>query len=124
MRIRTSAARLLVAISLLGGVAACGMTDFPSYIAGIENSQQTIAPGAQSAPLTVQVKDQDGEPLSGVVVNYEIKSGAGSLSAPSATTNDDGKASVTFTAGTTTGTTVINATVAALGAVGFNVIVK
>jgi hypothetical protein len=124
MRIRTSAARLLVAISLLGGAAACGMTDFPSYIAGVENSQQTIAPGAQSAPLTVQVKDQDGDALSGVVVNYTIRSGAGSLSAPSATTNDDGRASVTFTAGTTTGTTVIDATVATLGAVGFNVIVK
>jgi hypothetical protein len=124
MRIRTSAARLLVAISLLGGAAACGISDFPSYIAGVDNSQQIIAPGAQSAPLTVQVKDQEGAPLGGVVVNYEIKSGAGSLSAASATTGDDGKASVTFTAGTTTGVTIVNATVPALGSVGFNITVK
>ena len=124
MRIRFSAVRLVAAVSLLGGLAACGISDFPSYISGVENSQQTIAPGAQSAPLTVQVKDQEGAPLGGVVVNYEIKSGAGSLSASSATTNDDGKASVVFTAGTTTGVTIVNATVPALGSVGFNINVK
>lgn len=124
MRIRSSAVRLVAAVSLLGGLAACGISDFPSYIAGVDNSQQTIAPGAQSAPLTVQVKDQEGDPLGGVVVNYEIKSGAGSLSATSATTNGDGRASVTFTAGTTTGVTIVNATVPSLGSVGFNITVK
>jgi hypothetical protein len=57
-----------------------------------------IAQGASvSAPLIARVVNQSGAPLSGKIVNFFFALGSGSLSAPSATTNSSGYASVTLT---------------------------
>ena len=72
-----------------------------------------ISQGASvSVPLTAQVVNQNGAPLSGVKVDFFFASGAGTLSAPSATTNSLGYASVTLTVTNFTGSLQVNACVA------------
>jgi hypothetical protein len=116
MRIRVSALRMLAGLSLLGALNAC-TEPLPTYLANAAGGTQIVAPGAQAAtPLTVSVKDHEGEPMEGVEITWAIKSGAGSISSPTSTTDGDGMSSVTYTAGTTLGLTVITATVPALGA--------
>jgi hypothetical protein len=119
MRTRFSSLRALAGIALLGTLGGCVFTTptIPAYLANTSGANQTIAPNAQAAkPLTVTVRDQDGNKLSNVEVAWTIKSGSGSLSAASSTTNGDGEASVSYTAGASTGSTVIIATVPELGA--------
>lgn len=128
MRIRVSALRSMIGLSLLVAVNACDFTSPPSaeYLANTAGGVQTVAVGAQAAtPLTVTVRDTDLDPIKGVTVLWKITSGGGSLSAGSSTTNGDGVTSVTFTAGTAAGTTNIAATVPGLGAtVGFTITVQ
>ena len=59
----------------------------------------------------VTVRDQDGNPMENVT-----KSGGGTLSASESTTNGDGQASVSYTAGASTGSAMIMAEVPVLGA--------
>ena len=119
MRIRFSAVRSLAGIALLSTLGGCIFTspDIPAYLANTSGSLQTVAPNAQAAqPLTVTVKDQDGNKLENVTVVWSIKSGAGTLSATETSTNDDGQTSVSYTAGASTGSTTIIAEVPTLGA--------
>jgi hypothetical protein len=128
MRIRVPARRILMGLSLVGGLAACefGMTSVPSYLANTSGSQQVVAPGAQAPkPLVVTVKDQDGDAIDNVDVIWSIDQGAGTLSSTSTSTSGSGQASVNYTAGTTVGTTLISARVPSLGAaVSFTITVK
>ena len=119
MRIRFSALRALAGIALLSTLGGCIFTspDIPAYLANTSGSNQTVAPNAPAAkPLTVTVKDQDGNVLENVTVQWSIKSGSGTLSATETTTDGDGQASVNYTAGASTGSTVILAEVPVLGA--------
>jgi hypothetical protein len=50
-------------------------------------------------PLVVRVEDPDGNPLSGVTVNFAVTSGGGSVSPTSAVTNSSGQASTVLTLG-------------------------
>ena len=116
MRIRVSPLRILAGLSLIGALSAC-TEPTPVYLANTAGGTQTVAVGAQApTPLTVTVQDYNKDPKEGVEIIWWIKSGAGSISATSTTTNDDGVSSVTYTAGATAGTTVITASVPALGA--------
>ncbi len=128
MRIRFSAVRALVGISLLSGLSACIFTspETPAALTRVSAGEQTIAPNATApVPLMVSVRDQDGDPAEGVTINWVIQSGNGTLSATQTSTDDDGQTSVTFTAGAATGTTVVRAIQPVLGAaVGFNIIVQ
>ena len=128
MRIRFAALRSLAGIALLSTLGGCIFTspDIPAYLANTSGSLQTVAPNAQAPqPLTVTVKDQDGNKLENVTVVWSIKVGAGSLSATETTTDGDGKASVMYTAGASTGDMTILAQVPELGAaVAFVVTVK
>jgi hypothetical protein len=128
MRIRETVLRVLIGLSLMGGLSACDLSSLtnPEYLANTGGGVQTVAIGAQAAqPLTVTVTNMNRDPLKGVTVNWAITSGGGSLSATSTATNGDGVTSVTFTAGATAGTTVIAASVPSLGAaVGFTMTVK
>ncbi len=51
------------------------------------------------SPLVVKVSDAQGNGVSGITVNWEVTSGAGTLSAASATTDAGGQASVTYDLG-------------------------
>jgi hypothetical protein len=118
MRIRFSI-RALAGIALLGTLGGCIFTSpkVPAYLANTSGSNQTVAPNAAvPQPLTVTVRDQDGNKMDDVTVEWSIKSGGGTLSATETSTNGDGQASVSFTAGATTGNTTILAQVPALGA--------
>jgi len=78
----------------------------------------TVSGGGQDArtllalddPLVVRVTDADGAAVSGVTVTWSV-TGGGSLSSSTSTTNAQGRASNTFTAGPALGTSTIRATV-------------
>ena len=128
MRIRFSAVRALVGVSLLTGLSACIFTN-PTTVAEIVRTSPAVDSVAVNAtvatPLTVVIRDQDGEPKENVQVMWTIKSGSGTLSAATTETDGDGETSVTYTAGASTGTTVVLATQPALAAsVGFTIKVK
>ena len=128
MRIRFSAVRALVGVSLLTGLSACIFSS-PTTIARIVRTSVAIDSVTTNAtvaqPLSVEILDQDGNPKENVSVNWTIKTGSGSLSAATTETNGDGKTSITYTAGATTGTTVVLATQPSLAAsVGFTIKVK
>jgi hypothetical protein len=119
MRIHFSAVRSLVGIALLGTIGGCIFTspDIPAYLSNTSGSLQTVAPNAAAAqPLTVTVRDQNGNKMENVTVEWSIKVGSGTLSAAESTTNGDGQASIGYTAGATTGNTTIIAQVPELGA--------
>lgn len=72
-----------------------------------------IAQGASvSVPLTAQVVNQNGAPISGATVDFFFAFGSGSLSAPSAVTNSYGYATVTLTLTNFTVNFQINACIA------------
>jgi len=91
----------------------------PASVAAVSGADQTVAVGGALAPLVAEVKDQWGNPLSGITVNFAITAGSVNLGASSATTNSNGRAQVTATLGTTAGTVTISATVSGLTPVVF-----
>ena len=127
MRIRLTAVRALVGVSLLTGLSACIFTS-PTVAPDRERTskaEQTVAPSTTVTPLSVTVRDQEGEPMENVTIVWSIKSGSGTLSATTTETNDDGDASISFTAPASAGTNVVVATQPALGAtVAFNIKVQ
>ncbi len=64
-------------------------------------------------PLVVKVTDRFGNPKSGVTVAW-VRTGFGTLSAPSTTTGTDGQTSVTYAFGTRVGTETVTASVAGI----------
>ena len=79
----------------------------PGNIA-VSLDSQTIASGG-TTKVNADVLDINGNRASGMIVNFSVLSGLGSLSSPTAKTDSNGKASVVFTAGAATGNTVIQA---------------
>ena len=61
---------------------------------------------ALNNPFIVEVRDQDGDALSGVAVTFAVTGGGGTLSATSVTTDASGRASSTLTLGATATNTV------------------
>ena len=73
---------------------------------GMKGTVGQMAPGA----LVVKVTDKGKKnPVSNVIVRWELISGTGSLSATQATTNDNGEASVRFTFGNDAGPRLVRA---------------
>ena len=86
-------------------------------LAVVSGNNQTAYVNAQfTQPLVVKVTDVNNTPVPGVQVAFSIVSGGASLSAGSATTDGSGQASVTVTAGPTTGTVSISASYSSLNA--------
>jgi uncharacterized protein (TIGR03437 family) len=72
----------------------------------IINSNQLL-----TAPLVVQLTNPNGTPMTGATVNFALASGAGFVTPASATTDQNGRASATFTApftGNSPGTFVLS----------------
>jgi uncharacterized protein (TIGR03437 family) len=78
------------------------------------NNQQAVVGTAFAQPLIVQVNNQS-QPVQGAVVNFTVKSGNATLSSSSATTDAQGQAQVTVTAGDTQGQITISAAVSGSG---------
>lgn len=71
------------------------------YVSGA--SQTGIAGQALGQPLVVRVEDAAFMPVQGVVVNWQVLEGGGSIAAATSITDASGEASMTFTVGTTVG---------------------
>jgi len=67
--------------------------------------------GGKGTSITASVSDANKNPNSNIDVRYEIISGEGSLSDEIMGTNEDGTASVTFTAGDTPGVVTVRGTI-------------
>jgi hypothetical protein len=69
-------------------------------IAAISGTNQRAPAGeALPLPVTVQIKDETGKPAAGLLVEFVISSGGGSVSTPAVTTDADGRASVSWMLG-------------------------
>ena len=72
----------------------------PTGMAKVSGDEQEAAAGAAlSEPLVVVVRDQNNNPLAGAEVTFAVTSGGGTLSAPTATTDENGRAAGTLTLG-------------------------
>lgn len=117
-----------MAVSLLFA-AACDDDDDPfvpvvTTITMTSGSPQTVARNATSQPLTVTVRDQNGDPISGRTVNWTVATGGGTLTSTSSVTNAQGVATMTYTAGATAGAATVTASVGTLAPVTFNITVN
>jgi hypothetical protein len=73
------------------------------------NNQTVAAGGSVSAPLVVRTVDQNGTPRSGMIIEWTLTSGEGTLSAPSSVTNSSGQAQVVYTSGGSAGEASVRA---------------
>lgn len=103
MRIRSS---LAVLLALAAFAVAC---DSPTgsreqILANLElvsgDAQQAVVGTALPNALVVRVTDDKGKPIQGLVVNFRVTSGGGTVFAGSAATNKDGLAQERWTLGT------------------------
>lgn len=67
------------------------------------DSQQAPAGAPLLEPIRVLVRDPNNGPIAGLVVDFTVEAGNGSVNPTSATTGADGKASAVWTVGTTAG---------------------
>jgi len=111
------------ALSFLAALAACEDDQAPpSPPAAVEivsgDAQYTKKGTKLEDPVVVRVTDDKGAPASHMTVHFAVIEGGGSLSKGAATTNDQGRASVTWTVGPATGTNRMRVTVSENSALG------
>jgi hypothetical protein len=90
----------------------------PTTVTASGNSQTGTVGAALAAPIGVTVLDQDGDPMSGVVVTFAVTGGGGTLGSLTATSNSSGVATTTWTLGTVAGTNNNTATATVPGYAG------
>ncbi len=78
------------------------------------NNQSGLVGQALASPLTVEVTDVNGNPVSGTVVTFAATAGGGSVNPASATSSSTGLASTTLTLGAGAGTNTVTASSGAL----------
>ena len=102
--------------AIVSGDATTGAEDLvPTTIVEVSGDNQTGTVGtALSDPFVVEVRDQDGDALSGVAVAFAVTGGGGTLSATNVTTNASGRAQSTLTLGSSTGTNSVRASVSGI----------
>ena len=88
----------------------------PGFLFKISGDGQQGPPNTVLAhPFTIQVRDQDGNPLGGVEVTFAVTAGQGTLSATKTTTDDyQGRATSTLTLGGQPGRITVSVTVSGL----------
>ena len=79
------------------------------YVSGDNQSGLTGEPLSQ--PFTIEVRDENGDPLEGISVTFVVSTGGGSLSDTSVDTGADGLAQSTLTLGSDPGTNMVEASV-------------
>ena len=90
----------------------------------VSGAGQTVALGEESKPLVIRVDDQFGDPFPGAQVEFSGSGVDHTLSSTSETTDVDGRASFTVTAGQEEGTIQISASAEGVGTLNFNVEVE
>ena len=87
----------------------------------VSGDNQSGTPGrALANPFVVEVQDEDGDPLEGHRVSFEVTAGGGSLSETSATTGSNGRAETTLTLGRQVGINSVEASVSGVDPVTFS----
>jgi adhesin/invasin len=106
------------ATALAVALAAChkdspAAPTLPTKIAPTPGSNAQVGTVGQqlAAPVTVQVLDANGNPMSGVTITWTILAGGGSLDASTSTTDASGNALVHWTLGTVAGADSLQALV-------------
>ena len=74
------------------------------------NEQENFAGSVLSSPFVVETQDENGEPMEGVSVTFTVETGNGQLTAPTATTDADGRAQTHLMLGWTPGKNTVRAT--------------
>jgi adhesin/invasin len=104
--------------ALAAALAACHKDSpvapaLPTKIAPTPGSTAQVGTVGQqlAAPVTVQVLDVNGNPMSGVTITWTILAGGGSLDASTSTTDASGNALVHWTLGTVAGVDSLQALV-------------
>ena len=106
---------MLVAQTVTGqrDTAVVSITPTPTAIAVTAgNNQQVVQRLTFPAPVRVRVTAGDGLPVAGEIVAFTVTAGQGTVSAARDTTDATGFAEVTWTAGNTSGTALLTATIA------------
>lgn len=80
------------------------------------NNQSTTVNSAFGQTLTVQIKDANNNPVTGVPVGFAVTAGNASINPTSANTDSQGRASTTATAGSNPGTIIVIASYGAVSA--------
>ncbi|MEQ8329359.1 MAG: Ig-like domain-containing protein [Longimicrobiales bacterium] len=82
----------------------------PSAMTAVSGDAQTGTVGAAlTQSLTVEVRDDAGQPVAGFTVSWSVASGGGSVSAASAQTGTNGQATTTWTLGGSAGAQTVTA---------------
>src|SRR5688500_13464191 len=90
-------------------------------ITKVSGDNQSGAPGTELAlPLIVEVRDEQGNPISGRAVAWVVGTGGGSVSSETTPTNAEGRATTNWTLGPAVGANSMNAVVSGVGTVTFN----
>jgi adhesin/invasin len=100
--------------------SATAVAGSASQVQIISGNDQTAAAGQQlSAELVVRAADAAGNPVAGAAVQWRVRSGGGSVTPASSTTDANGQAGTRWTLGTAVGANTLEATVDGVGAVTF-----
>ena len=84
----------------------------PSFIQKISGDGQNGETGkALAQPFTARIYDSDSRPRAGIVVDFAVVGGDGTLSAASATSDANGFVSTVLTLGAVSGTNTVSATI-------------
>jgi hypothetical protein len=93
----------------------------PSGVQAISGDDQTGSPGATLPnPLVVQVVDGSGNAVVGAAVTWVVTAGGGSLDPTTGTTDDNGRASTSWTLGPGIGANTAQAIVSGVGEAAFS----
>jgi hypothetical protein len=95
----------MLGASLLPGCGDGGLG--PADVSTVQvvsgDAQTGVAGRALVEPLVVSAEDSKGDPISGIEIEFTVTQGGGQVSSAKPKTDDNGKASVTFTLGPTAG---------------------
>lgn len=104
--VNTGTTTIRAAIETVGGVASVTVDPSVSEVAKLAGDNQTWEIN-ESVPVnpTVEVRDGGGAGVAGLMVNWTVTAGGGSVSAGTSITNQDGQASIVWTLGSPSGST-------------------
>lgn len=87
----------LAAVELRAGSSSVVSDPGPTYLYGVTDNETAFS--GKPKTLTVEVRDRYDNPVTGAPVNFSLTDGSGTLTPSVATTDDEGRARVTFTPG-------------------------
>ena len=116
-RVSISGRRAVAASMALSALALSACLTISDPVEGLSvfaivggNNQSIVVGTIAPSPLSVQALDHAAALLPGITVDWIISSGAGTLSAASTVTGEDGMTAINFTASASPGPVLVRAT--------------